>query len=45
MKWRIFLAKVLELEHLIISGHKGLAHIVIRKDFLRIGRPFLERER
>jgi uridine kinase len=28
-----FLAKVLEIEHLIISGHKGLAHIVIRKDF------------
>lgn len=28
-----FLAKVLEIEHLIISGHKSLAHIVIRKDF------------
>lgn len=28
-----FLTKVLEIEHRIISGHKGLAHIVIRKDF------------
>lgn len=28
-----FLAQVLEIEHGIISGHKGLAHIVVRKDF------------
>jgi len=29
-----FVAEVLEIEHRIISGHKSLADIVIRKDFL-----------
>jgi len=28
-----FLTEVLEIEHRIVSGHKGLAHVVIRKDF------------
>ena len=28
-----FLTEVLEIEHRIISGHRGSAHIVIRKDF------------
>ena len=28
-----FLAQVLEIEHRIVSGHRCLAHIVIRKDF------------
>jgi len=29
-----FVAEVLEIEHRIISGHKSLADIVVRKDFL-----------
>ena len=29
-----FVAEVLEIEHRIISGHKGLADMVVRKDFL-----------
>ncbi len=29
-----FVAEVLEIEHRIISGHKGLADIIVRKDFL-----------
>ena len=31
-----FVAEVLEIEHRIISGHKSLADIVVRKDFLEL---------
>jgi len=32
-KMEDFVGEVLEIEHRIISGHKGLAYIVVRKDF------------
>jgi len=32
-KMEDFIGEVLEIEHRIISGHKGLAYIVVRKDF------------
>ena len=32
-KMEDFIGEVLEVEHRIISGHKGLAYIVVRKDF------------
>jgi len=32
-KMEDFVGEVLEIEHRIISGHKDLAHIVVRKDF------------
>lgn len=31
-----FVGEVLEIEHRIISGHKGFADIVVRKDFLEL---------
>ena len=32
-KMEDFIGEVLEIEHRIISGHKGLAYIMVRKDF------------
>jgi len=37
-----FVGEVLEIEHRIISGHKGLADIVVRKDFSGLEVPFEE---